>query len=596
MRKLKCLPPCVQDIFEIPEGISYYEQLCNITGNLINTMNLLNETVEVTIPTLRQDMENGDQNLQDQVDTINNETIPELKSELENKIDTQDKALQDQIDTINDTTIPNLKTELENKIDTQDQELQTQIDTINETTIPELEDRLNTKIETADTNLQNQINTINQTTIPDLEERLNTKIEEGDSNLQEQITAVKTFTESQVNDFDFAGTVDTPSDTIKINKYSSRERDTVLANGNNSIHLEGDANITLQATLSEIADNYHDVTVNATINDKNIVDSNLKPNVKYANDNDSELVTNTTLSVANNTITLAKSTIDGGEVVENSNSVNLVAGDNVSISTEGDNVTISSTGGGTSDPSEVLGPVLNAIKTAKAPLIFDISGNRNTWSGAGGNYEDHITANIVYDSGSGTALSEERLLSTSHIKVGDGIADEIVTVGTEQYLQLSREWQLQDVVGKTIQYKFNGTVATPTLDTQMILSIIRNNPNILNMVALKPIMGYLNYDLFYPLSSLDESNKIYPSNSNNYFNFIVQSIEQTSRIGVRVLTFSHEVTVAENFGSITCALPSSGSYGTLDGFKYTNDGAMEHYQSNLTSLTNLVIDFLVVSR
>lgn len=355
MRKLKCLPPCVQDIFEIPEGISYYEQLCNITGNLINTMNLLNETVEVTIPTLRQDMENGDKELQHQVDTINNETIPELKSELENKIDTQDKALQDQIDTINDTTIPNLKTELVNKIDTQDQELQTQIDTINETTIPELENRLNTKIETADTNLQNQINTINQTTIPDLEERLNTKIEEGDSNLQGQITVVKTFTESQVNDFDFSGT----ADTIKINKYSSRERDTVLANGNNTIHLEGDDNITLQATLSAIEDNYHDVTVKATINAKNIVDSNLKPNVKYANDNDSELVTNATLSVANNTITLAKSTIDGGEVVENSNTVNLVAGDNVSISTEGDNVTISSTGGGGSGSSaDLLGKIV----------------------------------------------------------------------------------------------------------------------------------------------------------------------------------------------------------------------------------------------
>ena len=342
MRKLRCLPPCVQDIFEIPEGVSYYEQLCNITGNLINTMNLLNETVQVTIPKLREDMENGDKNLQNQIDTINNETIPELKAELENKIDTQDKALQDQIDVINDTTIPNLKTELENKIDTQDQELQEQIDTINETTIPELEDRLNNKIETADTNLQNQINTINQTTIPDLEERLNTKIEEGDSNLQGQITAVKTFTESQVNDFDFGGS----ADTIKINKYSSRERDTVLANGNNSIHLEGDDNITLQATLSAIEDNYHDVTIKATIKDKNIVDSNLKPNVKYANDNDSELVTNASLSVANNTITFAKSTIAGGEVVENSNSVNLVAGDNVSISTEGDNVTISSTGGG----------------------------------------------------------------------------------------------------------------------------------------------------------------------------------------------------------------------------------------------------------
>ena len=342
MRKLRCLPPCVQDIFEIPEGVSYYEQLCNITGNLINTMNLLNETVQVTIPKLREDMENGDKNLQNQIDTINNETIPELKAELENKIDTQDKALQDQIDVINDTTIPNLKTELENKIDTQDQELQEQIDTINETTIPELEDRLNNKIETADTNLQNQINTINQTTIPDLEERLNTKIEEGDSNLQGQITAVKTFTESQVNDFDFGGS----ADTIKINKYSSRERDTVLANGNNSIHLEGDDNITLQATLSAIEDNYHDVTIKATIKDKNIVDSNLKPNVKYANDNDSELVTNASLSVANNTITFVKSTIAGGEVVENSNSVNLVAGDNVSISTEGDNVTISSTGGG----------------------------------------------------------------------------------------------------------------------------------------------------------------------------------------------------------------------------------------------------------
>lgn len=594
MRKLKCLPPCVQDIFEIPEGISYYEQLCNITGNLINTMNLLNETVEVTIPTLRQDMENGDKELQDQVDTINNETIPELKSELENKIDTQDKALQDQIDTINDTTIPNLKTELENKIDTQDRELQTQIDTINETTIPELENRLNTKIETADTNLQNQINTINQTTIPDLEERLNTKIEEGDSNLQDQITAVKTFTESQVNDFDFGGT----ADTIKINKYSSRERDTVLESGNNSIHLEGDDNITLQATLSAIEDNYHDVTINATINDKNIVDSNLKPNVKYANDNDSELVTNTTLSVANNTITLAKSTIDGGEVVENSNTVNLVAGDNVSISTEGDNVTISSTGGGgTVDPESVLGPVLNFIKTAQAPLIFDISGNRNIWSGAGGNYNDLIRVNIVYDNGSGTALREERALSTSHIKVGDGIADEIVTVGTEQYLQLSREYQLQDVVGKTIQYKFNGTVATPTQDTALILSKIQANPDILNTVALKPIIGHLAYELFYPLSPLDESmHLLYPSNSNNYLNFIIQSIEQTSRIGVRVLTFSHEVTVAENFASITCPLPSSGSYGTLDGFKYTNDGALEHYQSNLTSLTDLVIDFLVVSR
>ena len=115
---------------------------------------------------------------------------------------------------------------------------------------------------------------------------------------------------------------------------------------NNSIHLEGDDNITLQATLSAIEDNYHDVTIKATIKDKNIVDSNLKPNVKYANDNDSELVTNASLSVANNTITLAKSVIEGGEVVENSNSVNLVAGDNVSISTEGDNVTISSTGGG----------------------------------------------------------------------------------------------------------------------------------------------------------------------------------------------------------------------------------------------------------
>ena len=595
MRKLRCLPPCVQDIFEIPEGVSYYEQLCNITGNLINTMNLLNETVEVTIPKLREDMENGDKNLQNQVDTINNETIPELKAELENKIDKQDKALQDQIDVINDTTIPNLKTELENKIDTQDQELQTQIDTINETTIPELEDRLNNKIETADDNLQNQINTINQTTIPDLEERLNTKIEEADSNLQDQITAVKEFTESQVNDFDFTGDVGTPSDTIKISKYASRERDSVLDNGNNSIHLVGDDNITLQATITEIADNYHDVTLNATIKDKNIVDSNLKPNVKYANDNDSELVTNASLSVANNTITFAKSTIDGGEVVENSNSVNLVAGDNVSISTEGDNVTIDIS---ETDEAGILGPVLNQIKITDLPVVVNVTGNRNVWNGHGQTYfRDSMVFTKIYDGGPGQPpLVQQETESCAHIAVGDGLSGEVVNNGTEQYLQLSRELIADDVVGKTIQYKFNGTVATPTQDTALILSTIQNNPDILNTVALKPIMGYLDYNIFYPLGSVESMSLLYPSNSDNYLNFVVQSIEQGSRISVSVMTFSHEVTVDENFASITCALPSSGSYGTLDGFKYTNGGAMEHYQSNLTTLTNLVIDFLVVKR
>lgn len=49
MRKLKCLPPCEQDIFEIPEGVSYYEQLCNFVyylNDLIDSSEIYNQEIE----------------------------------------------------------------------------------------------------------------------------------------------------------------------------------------------------------------------------------------------------------------------------------------------------------------------------------------------------------------------------------------------------------------------------------------------------------------------------------------------------------------------------------------------------------------------
>ena len=195
--------------------------------------------------------------------------------------------------------------------------------------------------------------------------------------------------------------------------------------------------------------------VSKLIHDKNIVDSNLKPNVKYANDNDSELVTNTTLSVENNTITLAKSVIDGGEVVENSNSVNLVAGENVSITTEGDNVTIYIA---ETDVAGILGSVLNTIKTRQTPVVVNMGVNRNSWSYSGQEYEEKIKVGVLQNSNTSDINYQEEQTSTTHIATGEGLSGDIIYSGNQQYLQLSRKLLLEDVVGKTIQYKFNGEV------------------------------------------------------------------------------------------------------------------------------------------
>ena len=110
-------------------------------------------------------------------------------------------------------------------------------------------------------------------------------------------------------------------------------------------------------------------------------------------------------------------------------------------------------------------------------------------------------------------------------------------------------------------------------------------------------MGYLDYILFYPLSTdYETDNILYPGKSNNALKFTAHEINATAIIEVMTGLFTTGVTVAENFENIRCTVPSTGSYVTLHGFNYANENTITNTQDTITDLTNLVIDFLVVQR